>query len=301
MKREETAGQEQASQTELEVALLVEDARWIVRIQGQDMGPFSEREVVARLRIGEVAPETLILDLHTIRRCRLQEQQQLGSHVDQFNAENSVLLREERLRSWESFWQARGRRLVGLVGLCGCLLLAAGLGSWYLLWRGKGDVYLAPAQVTVAQARFAGVRFKKERPRRWDLPGTYRRKRRPSRENRVVAQRTVHNITFGTGAKAAQVPRQRLTRRLRRHSRTIQGCFLQAHRKLPRLTSVTLRFMVRGDIGRIGRIDREDAAIQAPLLLQCLRRNAQQWQFPRFQGHAFILLPLSVKSRHSSF
>ncbi len=158
--------EEQITQALLPPQELSKEEKWIVRIHGKDLGPFSSRQLYPKLLQGDIEPESLLLDQEHFSRARLREIPEFQPYIHLHNTYNPILLEEKRRQEKDRQWEETGRKRAILLSVSSFMLVVLGVAAFFVL-RKSDDAYLTDGDhVFQLGGSFQG--FSEKKTKDWD-------------------------------------------------------------------------------------------------------------------------------------
>ncbi len=270
------------------------EERWIVRIHGRDLGPFSSKDLYPKLLTGEIEPESLLLDQNSFTRYRLKDVDEFKPYLHLHNTQNPILLKEQKQQERDTYWQEKGKKQV-IIGISSFFAVAIlGVIIWRVFFYQSGDVALYDGDYKFNVGEFKGLGKKHRMKTVWedDLPrrGRRRRGKKNSKNSNVAAA-----VDFSQGG-GSMIPRKKILRVIRRNIRSIFPCFKRRMEQESRFSGGNIRFAILGT-GRIGSIGVEGTDYSSMSLVRCIKRKAKRWTFPTFPGSAVVYYPIYIQRR----
>ena len=294
---------------------LSEEPRWIVRIHGADVGPLSSRELYPRLLVGEVDPDTMMMDQERFTKKRLKDISEFKPYLGLHNSQNPILLKERQMRERDEEWELKGKSRVKVYVAVAVAVVGLAVGGWRLILHqtGGSDFFLSAGDRVIgtgsmqvfngkAGRRSAGRRRRKLRRRRRGRRA--RGGRRVARAGATAGSPTpggkggtaVTKMDLGSGGGAG-VPIAAIRTSLGQHIRKIVPCLREKIRRTPGFGGrLTVRFTVKGT-GRISDVRIEDTTYETSLLRKCIQQRSATWQLVRFSGVATVYYPFTIRRR----
>lgn len=276
---------------------LPREEKWIVRLHGVDMGPFSTYQLYPKLLTGEIDPETMLLDQERFSRCRLREIPEFMEYLHLYNTQNPILLDEQRQQEREEFWETKGKRRVYLSIFLAIFVVVGSLVTWRVFFYKSKDVFMSDGDFLFSMQPFQASVDKKVKQRNWNYTV-----RRPIRKSGSAAQ------TKATGPSASSVdftndsgdsdgiPRDKLTSRIGQNIRNIFGCFKAQLERDSNFTGGEIIFHINGSSGQVTSA-KLDTNQSLTVLSKCIQRQALSWSMPTFNGNAVIHYPVYVQRK----
>lgn len=278
-------------------AELSTEERWIVRIHGKDMGPFSSGAIYSKMLTGEIDPETLLLDQNRFTRCRLSEVEEFVPYLGLHNTQNPILLEEQRQQEKEKQWEETGRKrmILGVSSVVGFIVI--GFVVWRFFIYQPEDIYLSPTgeKVAISLGAFQASTLKEKKKYNWKWKSRRRGRVKGSAGKKGAAggsQAAVMDFTKGGGSG---IPRAKLHSIITRRIRSVFSCYLSQMQRDGSFDGGTTIFKINGGMGRVTSVRMEEGG--RGVLTRCVRRRASGWNFPKFQGNAEIYIPVRLNRR----
>lgn len=269
--------------------------KWIVRLRGVDMGPFSSQDLYTKLLTGEIEPESMLLDEERFTRCRLREVPEFSQYLHLHNTHNPILLEEQRQQEREEYWQTTGKKRVILSVSMVLVLLIGGFVSYRVFFYKSQDVYMSDGDFLFASQPFQASKQKKKVKRDW----TYRvRRRRSGRKNKAKGKKqgpAATSVDFTSGGGGDGIPRAKINASIRRNIRGVFSCFKRQIERDGNFTGGEIVFKISGRSGSVASVRMESGGSR--ILTKCIRRKAKRWSMPTFNGNAVIHYPVYVRRR----
>ena len=270
------------------------EERWIVRIHGRDLGPFSSQDLYPKLLTGEIEPETLLLDQNRFSRCRLKEVSEFHPYLELHNTQNPILLKEQKQQERDTYWQKTGKKRV-IIGISSFFAVLIGA---VLIWRifiyQSGDIALYDGDFQFNVGNFKGLGKKHKMRTKWAYNAPRRRHRRKGKKgNKNSNVAAAFDFTKGGGST---IPRKKILRVIRRNIRSIFACFKRRMEQESRFSGGNIRFSIRGS-GQVGSIGVEGTDYSSGSLVRCIKRKAKRWSFPKAPVSSVVYYPIYIKRR----
>lgn len=277
---------------------LSKDEKWIVRLHGMDMGPFSSQSLYPKLLTGEIDPETMLLDQAAFSRCRLREIPEFNDYLHLYNTQNPILLEEQRQQEREEYWETKGRNRALLASSLVVLLLVGGFVTWRVFFYKSQDVLLSDGDFLFSMQPFVASKQKKKKKRNWayNVRRRVKRGKKGSKKGTKQAGPSATSVDFTSGAGGDGIPREKLKSAIGSNIRTIFGCFKSQLQRDPNFTGGNIIFRINGTQGRIVTVKMDTDRTYA-ILSKCVRRRATAWTMPTFNGNAVIHYPVYVRRK----
>lgn len=273
------------------------DEKWIVRLHGMDMGPFSSRALYPKLLTGEIDPETMLLDQAAFSRCRLREIPEFVEFLHLYNTQNPILLEEQRQQEREEYWESTGRNRVLIASSLVVLLIVSGIVTWRVFFYKSQDVLLSDGDFLFSAQPFKASKQKKKRKRSWAYKVRRRRSSKSKGKNgKKPTGPGATSVDFTSGAGGDGIPRAKLKASIGRNIRSIFGCFKSQLERDAQFTGGNIVFRINGSQGRIVTVKMDTDRTYA-ILSKCVRRRAVSWTMPTFNGNAVIHYPVYVRRK----
>lgn len=298
--------EEQIAQALLPPPELSKEEKWIVRIHGKDLGPFSSRQLYPKLLQGDIEPESLLLDQEHFSRARLREIPEFQPYIHLHNTYNPILLEEKRRQEKDRQWEETGRKRAILLSVSSFMLVVLGVAAFFVL-RKSDDAYLTDGDhVFQLGGSFQG--FSEKKTKDWDAEERKRlamlRKTRKSGSgskpkaatndsNKQVIDLTEDSSQGGGGG----IPKAEIQSILSQNIRSALHCFKSQMERDSRFDGCTVQFTVNGSNGKITSISFTDTDYASRILTSCVRRSSNGWNFPKFPGTALIAFPVKIQRR----
>lgn len=272
------------------------EERWIVRIHGKDMGPFSSQSLYPKLLRGDIDPDTLLLDQNRFSRCRLSEVDEFQPYLDLHNTQNPILLEEQRQQEKEKEWEETGRTRMIIAVSSVVALIIAGFFVWRFFIYQPEDVYLSDdgQKIAISLGSFKAATLKKKKVYNWKDQVYRRRGGKRGKKGSKSAGPGAQAIDFSKGGGSG-IPRAQLNSIITSKIRNVYSCFLAQMQRDGNFSGGTVMFRVNGNLGRVTKVNMEDGGSR--VLVRCIQRNASGWGFPKFQGNAEIYIPVRLQRR----
>ncbi len=275
---------------------LSEEERWIVRLHGQDMGPFSTKALYPKLLTGEIEPETLLLDQNRFSRCRLHEITELQPYLELHNTQNPVLLREQKAQERDEYWEKTGKKRMMIGIASGISVIVAAFVIWRVFIYQSSDVYLQDGDHQFSFEGFKGVKKKKGYKKFNDIRYRRRKGRKGGKAGATGPSAATVDFTNGGGSG---IPRKKLSNYIRGRIRSIFGCFKMRMQMDSRFTGGNIEFSIMGTTGKVTRVRVIDTDYASTSLNSCIRRRAKRWQMPTFPGSAVVYFPVYIRKKRT--
>ncbi len=276
---------------------LSKDERWIVRLHGVDMGPFSSQDLYTKLLTGEIEPESMLLDEERFARCRLLEVPEFAQYLHLHNTMNPILLEEQRQQEREEYWQTTGKKRVILSVSLVLVLLIGGIVTWRMVFYKSQDVHMgADGDFLFSAMPFQASKQKKKVKRDWTYRVRRRSRRKNSKKGTKKAGPSATAVDFTSNASGGDgIPRGKIKSAIRRNIRGIFSCFKRQIERDANFTGGEIVFKINGGSGRVASLRMESGGSR--ILVKCIRRKTQRWSMPTFNGNAVIHYPVYVRRR----
>ena len=283
---------------------LSSDEKWIVRIHGKDIGPFSSKQLYPRLLQGEVEPETLLLDQERFTRCRLQEVPEFQPYLHLHNTQNPILLEEQRRQERDRHWEEKGKKRAILGSVAAVLVVALSITAFFVLRKGDDAVLTDGDHVFNLGGSFQGME-KEKKKRNWEEE---ERKRLAALRRAGGGKRAKGGAAAGGGSSAqtidfdsegggSAVPREQLQRIIAQRIRGALHCFKSQMERESRFEGCSVEFTVNGTEGRITNVELKDTDYASAILKKCVQRSASGWSFPKFPSSVIVSFPVRIAKR----
>ncbi len=287
------------------------EAIWLARRDGLDYGPFTQDQLVERVRSGEFDESTMIQNLQTGQTKKLLEFQEFKAPLERLVRERAALAQEQeaiRARQLQTAKKA-GKGVMFLVFLGVALFVGATAAFIYweptpkpLLYEetmlGLGHPIRLPEIEPAAKVaqRIRREREAKEAKRRRAkaiaslnyVPGDAR-----TLGSDEEFARSVQRVDFsGGGGGGRALSDAEVDRVIRTHWGGFSRCVANEVKRNPGLESVTLSFWVKGD-GRPGGIKIQSNGTKR--MFRCLRKQIMALRFREHGGPPKkVLYPLQI-------
>jgi len=279
---------------------LDKEEKWIVRVHGKDMGPFSNSALYPKLLLGEIEPESLLLDENTFTRLRLQEVEELQPYLHLHNTQNPILLEEEKRKEKDRQWEETGRKRAILITSSIVTVLIAGIVAYFYFRKG-GDVYLSEDgdfQLSL-NSKLGALKEVKTSDAWKKFEGSGRKRRRGKGKGKKKGSSDsggpIKAIDMSTGGGG--IPKAKVERIVHRNIRRIFPCITRQKSRDSRFTGADIKFTIAGVKGRVTYVDTQNTDFSSPILKRCIKRVSRRWRFPRFSGNAIIVFPVYIERR----
>ena len=295
--------EEQIAQALLPPPELSKEEKWIVRIHGKDLGPFSSRQLYPKLLQGDIEPESLLLDQEHFSRARLREIPEFQPYVHLHNTYNPILLEEKRRQEKDRQWEETGRKRAILLSVSSFMLVVLGVAAFFVL-RKSDDAYLTDGDhVFQLGGSFQG--FPEKKAKDWDAEerkrlAMLRKTRKSTSGNKSKPVESGSNaavVDFSNDASGGGIPRAEIQSILSQNIRSALHCFKSQMERDSRFDGCTVQFTVNGSTGKITTISFTDTDYASRILTSCVRRSSNGWNFPKFPSTAIIAFPVKIQRR----
>lgn len=295
---------EQLEQALIPPPELSKEEKWIVRIHGKDLGPFSSRQIYPKLLQGEVEPESLLLDQEKFSRSRLREIPEFQPYIHLHNTQNPVLLEEKRRQEKDRQWEETGRKRAILISVSSVMTVVLGVVAFFML-RKSDDAYLADGDhVFQLGGSFQGLSEKKktdwEAEERKRLARLRRTRKSSGTKGKTAAGgggTTAAMVDFESSGGGGGIPTAEIRNIINRKIRGALHCFKSQMERDSRFDGCSVQFTINGSIGKISAISFTDTDFASRILERCVRRSSSGWNFPKFPSTAIVSFPVRIQRR----
>lgn len=296
MQNQQVAQAEEVNPLAPPPSLSVEE-KWIVRIHGKDMGPFSSGAIYTKLLVGQIDPNTLLLDETNFTRCRLSEVPEFQPYLGLHNTQNPILLEEQQQQEKEKHWEEVGRKrmIIGISSAVG--LLVAGFLIWRFFIYQPEDIYMSPdgEKIAISLGSFKASTLKEKKQYDWKWKQRSRRGRRGGKKGKAGPGQSTQAFDFTKGGGGSGIPKAQLHGIITRKIRSVFSCFMSQMQRDGSFNGATTIFKINGLTGRVMRVSFEGGG--RGVLRMCIQRRSRGWSFPKFQGNAEIYIPVRLNRR----
>lgn len=276
---------------------LPHDEKWIVRLHGVDMGPFSCQQLYPKLLTGEIDPETMLLDQERFSRCRLREIPEFVEYLHLYNTQNPILLDEQRQQQREEFWETKGKKRVYLSVFLVFFLSIGGFVTWRTFFYKSKDVYMSDGDFLFSMQPFQASVQKKTKERNWNYTVRRRKQTKTASKKATADGPSASSVDFTSeGGDSDGIPREKLTNLIGQNIRKIFGCFKAQLERDSNFTGGEIIFNINGRSGQVTSV-KLDTSQPLTVLSKCIQRQALSWTMPTFNGNAVIHYPVYVQRK----
>ncbi|MCB9639320.1 MAG: AgmX/PglI C-terminal domain-containing protein [Myxococcales bacterium] len=294
---------EQLAQALIPPPELSKEEKWIVRIHGKDLGPFSSQQLYPKILQGEIEPDSLLLDQEKFSRSRLRDLPEFQPYIHLHNTQNPILLEEKRRQEKDRQWEETGRKRAILLTVSSVMTVVLAVVAFFML-RKSDDAYLTDGDhVFQLGGSFAGLSDKKAR--NWELEekkrlARLRRTRRASggkSKTTAGGGTTAAMVDFESSGGGGGIPQAEIRNIINRKIRGALHCFKSQMERDSRFDGCSVQFTINGSVGKITNISFTDTDYASSILQRCVKRSSSGWNFPKFPSTAIVSFPVHIQRR----